>query len=58
MRCPSLFPSVILAVDGRQVRSVPQLQEIVGRAKVGDTLTLTVFRNGREIEVPVRLKAG
>lgn len=49
---------VILAVDGRQVRSVPQLQEIVGRAKVGDTLTLTVFRNGREIEVPVRLKAG
>ena len=31
---------VIISVDEREVKSVPELQEIIGRAKVGDTITL------------------
>ncbi len=49
---------IIVKVNGREVKGVPELQEIVGQARVGDTLKLTVNRRGSNIEVPVRLKAG
>ena len=49
---------VIVAVNQKEVKSVPELQEIVGRAKVGDTLTVTILRNGKTKEIPVILKAG
>ncbi|MEL6865852.1 MAG: trypsin-like peptidase domain-containing protein [Bacteroidota bacterium] len=49
---------VIVKVDNRSIKSVPELQEIVGRSKVGDTITLTVIRNGSEKQIPVQLKAG
>lgn len=48
---------VITAVDGREIKNVPELQEIVGRAKVGDVLNLTVNRQGKTKEIPVKLKA-
>ncbi|MDX1939922.1 MAG: trypsin-like peptidase domain-containing protein [Saprospiraceae bacterium] len=48
---------VITAVDGRTIKNVPELQEIVGRAKVGDVLNLTVNRQGKVKEIPVKLKA-
>lgn len=49
---------IIVEVDGREVKSVPELQEIVGRAKVGDVLNITVNRRGTIKEISVRLKAG
>ncbi|MEM9918567.1 MAG: trypsin-like peptidase domain-containing protein [Bacteroidota bacterium] len=49
---------IITEVDGRLVKSVPELQEVVGRAKVGDTITLTVVRRGKTQEIPVTLKEG
>lgn len=49
---------IIVQVDGKEIKSVPELQEIVGRAKVGDTLNLTINRHGEIKEIPVRLKAG
>lgn len=49
---------IIIAVDGQTIKTVPELQEMVGRAKVGDTLTLTVRRKGKKKKIPVRLKAG
>lgn len=49
---------IIIQVDGRDIKSVPELQEIVGRAKVGDTLNLKINRQGEIKEIPVRLKAG
>ena len=49
---------IITAIDGRNVKSVPELQELVGRAKVGDTITLTVVRNGNTQKIPLVLKAG
>lgn len=47
---------VIVEVDGRSIKSAPELQEIIGRSKVGDTLTLTILRNGGEKEVDVVLR--
>lgn len=48
---------VITQVNGRMVHSVPELQEIIGRSKVGDTVTLTVNRKGQTKEIPVKLRA-
>ncbi|MEM1319186.1 MAG: trypsin-like peptidase domain-containing protein [Bacteroidota bacterium] len=49
---------VITAVDDRDVRNVPELQEVVSRAKVGETITLSLVRKGKLRKIPVRLKAG
>lgn len=48
---------VIVGVEGRTVKTVPELQELVGRAKVGDTLQLTVNRNGNIKKIPVKLRS-
>ena len=48
---------IIVQVDGRNVKSVPELQEIIGRAKVGDAIKLMINRRGEEMEILVRLKA-
>jgi Do/DeqQ family serine protease len=47
---------VIVKVDGKSVISSPELQELVGRAKVGDNVKLEINRNGDKKEFPVRLK--
>jgi len=53
-----LLPNdVIIRVNGAQVRSVPELQEIVGRSRVGETISVTILRKGKEKEVPVTLRA-
>jgi len=49
---------VITAVEGKVVKSVPELQEIIGRARVGDTITVSVMRKGKRKEIPIELKAG
>lgn len=48
---------VITKVDGRTIATVPQLQEIIGRSKVGDVVTVTVNRKGKNQEIPVKLLA-
>ncbi len=47
---------VIVGIDGREVKSIPELQEVVGRAKVGDTVSLKVLRKNKPITVPVKLR--
>ncbi len=49
---------IILKVNGQDVKSYPELQELIGRAKVGETVRLTINRSGKRKEIPVRLKAG
>jgi Do/DeqQ family serine protease len=49
---------VITEIDGRLVKSVAELQEVVGRAKVGDIVNLTLYRKGKRVELPVRLRKG
>ncbi len=48
---------VIVEVDGREIKGVPELQEIIGRARVGDVINVKVNRQGNLIEIPVSLKA-
>ncbi len=53
-----LLPNdVITKVDGKSVKSSPELQELVGRAKVGDNVNLKINRNGSLKDIDVRLKA-
>jgi Do/DeqQ family serine protease len=47
---------VIIRVDGNPVKSVPELQELVGRHRPGDIVTLMLIRDGKEKEVKVTLK--
>ena len=47
---------VIIEVDTKTVRSTPDLLEVVGGMKAGDTVTLTIDRQGEVLTLPVRLK--
>ena len=49
---------VITKVDGVKVADAPTLIDIVSKAKVGETLELTINRDGRTKKIPVTLKAG
>lgn len=47
---------VIQEVNGNKIKSFPELQEQIGRARVGDVLEMRVFRKGSSKLVPVRLR--
>lgn len=49
---------LIIRVDKRTIRDLPELTELIGRAKVGDKLKMTVVRNGKEVEVVVAMLTG
>lgn len=46
---------LIVRAGKRAIRDLPELTELIGRARVGETLKLTVVRNGMELEVIVPL---
>ena len=48
---------VILAVDGEAVRSKPDLDHRLGEHDAGDTVKLTILRDGGQIELSVELQA-
>ncbi len=53
-----LLPNdVIIEANSKTVKATPDLLEIVGGNKAGDTVSLTVNRNGKIQTVPVKLKA-
>lgn len=53
-----LLPNdVIVGVNGKSIRSVPELQDMVGRSRVGETITVTINRKGKNKDIPVTLKA-
>ncbi|MBL7802598.1 MAG: trypsin-like peptidase domain-containing protein [Saprospiraceae bacterium] len=47
---------VITRINGKNVTSVAELRELVGRSKVGETLNLTLVREGKTLDLPVRMK--
>lgn len=47
---------VVTKINGRTVTTTSELREIVGRSTLGETVTVTVMRDGKEIDLPVRLK--
>ena len=49
---------VIIGIDGREVRGINDILVYIERYKnVGDNVTLTIIREGRETEVPLTLGA-
>ncbi|HEX5111875.1 MAG TPA: trypsin-like peptidase domain-containing protein [Saprospiraceae bacterium] len=49
---------VLVELDGRKLNSFDDLKQKIDMAKVGDTITLKVYRNGKYLDIPVRLKKG
>jgi serine protease Do len=47
---------VILEVDGEKVSTTNHLQSIVARKRAGDNVKLNVFRDGKRLDLTVRLK--
>jgi len=47
---------IIVEVDGKDATKFDDLKEIIDYAKVGDTLKVKVYRKGKHIEIPVRLR--
>jgi len=48
---------LIMAVDGKPVGSTAELERALRSKRPGDTVALTVYRDGRTIKVPVKLGA-
>ncbi len=49
---------VLVAVDGKPITSQMDLNLLLNRARPGDTITLTIFRDGKKMDVPVKLGEG
>jgi S1-C subfamily serine protease len=49
---------IITAIDGKSVDSVPRLVNRLDEHKVGDTIKLTVQRDGKPLELTATLKSG
>jgi S1-C subfamily serine protease len=47
---------IILAADGKPVNSVKDLYNILEPHKAGDTVTVTISRDGEEMQVPITLQ--
>ena len=55
----SIVPGdIIVAVEGKPVDSVAKLDARLDDFKVGDTVRVTVLRNGTKIDIPVSLEPG
>ncbi len=49
---------VIVEIDGKKVKTFDDLKNKIDLAKVGDSIQLKVYRTGKYVDVPVRLKKG
>jgi serine protease Do len=47
---------VVTKINGKNVTSTSELREIVGRSELGESVTVTVVREGKEKDITVRLK--
>jgi serine protease Do len=47
---------VILSVDGKEVNAANQLQTVIGSKRPGETAQLVIFRDGKSMDVSVKLK--
>ncbi len=49
---------VLIAINGKEVTSQMDLNLLLNRARPGDTVTLTIVRDGMKMDVPVKLGGG
>ncbi len=47
---------IITKVNNRVIKDIPDLAEIVGRSKVGDTLDISIVRNGEPMKFQVKMR--
>ncbi len=47
---------IIIGANGKKISGVPELQELIGRARVGDQVSLQIYRNGQKEDIQVVLK--
>lgn len=53
-----LLPNdIITKVEEYDIKNVPELQEVIGRYRVGETINVYINRRGKDKTVPVTLKA-
>lgn len=48
---------IITKINGKNVTTVPELQELIGRSKAGESVAITLVRSGKERDLSVKLKA-
>jgi serine protease Do len=46
---------LIVKADGKEVKGLQAFVELIKATKPGDTLTLTIFRDGKEMEIKVKV---
>jgi S1-C subfamily serine protease len=49
---------VLVAVNGKEITSQMDLNLLLNRARPGDTMTLTIYRDGKKMDIPVKLGDG
>jgi S1-C subfamily serine protease len=49
---------VLVAVDGKPITTQMDLNLLLNRARPGDTMKLTIYREGKQMDVPVKLGEG
>ncbi len=49
---------ILIAIDGKEVANQVDLNLLLNRSQPGDTVTLTIIRNGQKLQVPVKLGVG
>jgi len=55
MRRITIGGDVIVAIDGQKVANQFDMNVILNRKRPGDTVTVTVYRGGKKMEIPVKL---
>ena len=50
-----IFGDIITAVEGKSIKNREQLYSALQKFKIGQTVRLTVYREGKQVEVPVAL---
>jgi len=45
-------------VDNKEVRDFEQLSDALKFSKIGDTVDLEIYREGKKLSVPVKLRKG
>ncbi|MEP6645766.1 MAG: trypsin-like peptidase domain-containing protein [Saprospiraceae bacterium] len=49
---------ILVEIDGKTLKTFNDLKEKIDLAKVGDSVNVKVYRNGKYLDIPVRLKKG
>ncbi len=48
---------VIVSANGKNIRNVAELREVIGRAKQGETIDFGLFRASKKVDLPVKMRA-